>query len=289
MAFIVDCKSPSAPYWNRNNITTAYLDDIRKYPTLTHEQTLELFKKYRYGNKIESENAKKRLVECNQRFIVSVARKMCRGNDMMDLVNEANIGLIEAIENYDMSKNIKFMTYAVFWIRKYITRYISQTKSVVTPYNADRVATYVGKVKNSFYLKNGRMPSCEEVNDILERKYKFTLPNEDILETRYISVDTLCSDVHEDNYSRYREYNAKSAISPFIDMMNNEENQAQVENLLSKLTAKESQVLRMLYGIGTEEMTISGVSEVIGLTGERVRQIRNEAVTKLKKFVANNA
>lgn len=285
MPLIVDCKSQSAPYWNRDNITTAYLEDIRKYPVLTHEQTIELFKKYRYGNKVESEKAKNRLVECNQRFIVSVARKMSYGNDMMDLVSEANIGLMEAIENYDIKKNIKFMTYAIFWIRKYIIKYLAQSRSVVAPYNADRVATYVNKVKNSFYLKNGRIPSCEEVNEILEENYNFTLPNEDITKPKYMSID---APVSEELYYRNQEYEAKSSVSPFNDIMDREEECERVESLLSKLNDKESEIMRMLYGIGTEEMTINGVSEVVGLTGERVRQIRNDAITKLKAYIVKS-
>ena len=133
------------------------------------------------------------------------------------------------------------------------------------------------------------MPSCEEVNDILDRKYGFTLPSEDIVKARYVSIDTLYNNDNRfgDRYTTLKEYNAKTSTSPINDIMDRSENRNTVERLLSKLSGKESQVLRMLYGIGMEEMTINNVSEVIGLSGERVRQIKNEAVTKLRAFVVN--
>jgi RNA polymerase primary sigma factor len=147
------------------------------------------------------------------------------------------------------------------------------------------VATYVNKVKNSFYLKNGRMPSCEEVNEILNEKYNFTLPHEDIIRAKYVSID---APVSEDAYYRNQEYEAKSSVSPLNDIMEREEECERVESLLSKLNDKESEIMRMLYGIGTEEMTINGVSETVGLTGERVRQIRNDAIAKLKAYIVKS-
>ena len=120
---VFDCKT-KAQFIQRSDISTIYFNEIRKYPLLTVKEERNLLYAIKFGNRAESEEARERIIKCNQRFVISAAKKWQNGSNFMDIVNEGNIGLMTAIEKFDINKKQRFLTYAVFWIRKAINEYI---------------------------------------------------------------------------------------------------------------------------------------------------------------------
>lgn len=285
MSVIINCKSENTQYWNRNELTVAYFDDIKKYPVLTVEEERRLLEQYKNGNKIESQKALHKLVECNQRFVVSVARRWSTQDNLMDVVNEANIGLIKAINCFDLDKKQRLITYAVFWIRKYITNYVSTTAKMVKPINAHKVFTYVNKIVNRFFAENGRTPYPEEIQEILKEEYNITLSNkEDVIQYTVASIDAKFNGDEEDSQTMaetgdFAMATASNEINNDIETMSTKH---LVSSILSILKPRECDIIKRYYGIDCDAQTLDDISKIHDLTRERCRQIVNEVIEKLK-------
>lgn len=287
MGLIVNCKSENSQYWNRNELTLAYFDDIKKYPMLSVEEERNLLVKYKTGNKIEQEKALHKLVESNQRFVVSVARRWSTQNNLMDIVNEANVGLIKAIESFDLAKKQRLITYAVFWMRKYITNYVCATSKMVKPVNAHKVFTYVNKITNKFFAENGRIPYADEIQTILQNEYNVVLSNEDdIFQYTISSIDTKVSTEDDDAQSMgdvgaFAVATASNNINGEIEDSNTKH---VVKVILSTLTEKERDIIKRYYGIDGDEESLDSIAEKHKLSRERCRQIVISVIDKLKNL-----
>lgn len=286
MALIVNCKSQDSQYWNRNELTVAYFEDIKKYPVLSIDEERELLSIYKNGNKFESEKALHKLVECNQRFVVSVARRWCNSENLMDVVNEGNIGLIKAISCFDLDKKQRLITYAVFWIRKYITNYVSTTSKIIKPVNAHKIFTYVNKTVNRFFAENGRNPYIEEIQDILKTKHNIVLCEDDIMQYTVSSIDAKSpfSDTDDNSVTfgdvgEFAQVTASNEINTKI-----EENSLKyyVQTILSILTPRERDIIKSYYGIDCETECLDNIATKHNLTRERCRQIVIAVIDKLK-------
>jgi RNA polymerase primary sigma factor len=285
MSFLVDCKSQNCGYWNRTDLTTAYFDDIKDYPVLSSNEERKLLERVKSNNPVISQNARKKLVECNQRFVVSVARRWQKGDNLMDIVNEANIGLLHAIDNYDLNKKQRFITYAVWWIRKYINDYIVFKEKPVVPANAIKLYTYVPKVRNKFFIKNHRYPTFDELKEILKNEYKVVVThNEDLGVLSMASID--------DTYFEPNEHALSEDTLAFenITSSNNiEENTDKsdvreiVKTLLNYLNEKEKKVVKLFYGIDCCETGLDTIGVDMDISKERVRQILNSSLKKMAK------
>lgn len=285
MSFLVDCKSQNCGYWNRTDLTTAYFDDIKDYPVLSSNEERKLLERVKSNNPVISQNARKKLVECNQRFVVSVARRWQKGDNLMDIVNEANIGLLHAIDNYDLNKKQRFITYAVWWIRKYINDYIVFKEKPVVPANAIKLYTYVPKVRNKFFIENHRYPTFDELKEILKNEYKVVVThNEDLEVLSMASID--------DTYFEPNEHALSEDTLSFenITSSNNiEENTDKsdvreiVKTLLNYLNEKEKKVVKLFYGIDCCETGLDTIGVDMDISKERVRQILNSSLKKMAK------
>ena len=137
------------------DIQEIYFTDVRRYPILNEKEEHELLYKVQQGaTKEEREAAKKRLVECNLKFVISIAKKLGNQENFSDLVSEGNIGLMDAIDKFDISKKCKLITYAVSWIVAYINKYQIQHSKTVVPPNALRLHNYVRNVTREFFIEN---------------------------------------------------------------------------------------------------------------------------------------
>lgn len=285
MSVIVNCKSENSQYWNRNELTLSFFDDIKKYNLLTADQERKLLNLYKNGSKAEKERALHKLVESNQRFVVSVARRWSTQENLMDIVQEANVGLIKAIECFDLEKKERLITYAIFWMRKYITKYICTTSKIVKPMNANKVFTYVNKITSSFFAEHGRNPYAEEIQEILKDKYNIVLANEeDILQYTVSSIDARVSS--EDDEAQTMAETGAFAMATSTNNINTDIENLHTKQLvgmiLSTLKPREQDIIQRYYGIDCEEETLERISEKHGLTRERCRQIVNEVIEKLK-------
>jgi len=253
-----------------------YLNDIGKEELLTPEEEIILIKRVRSGDSF----ATNRLIRANLRFVVSVAKQyQHQGLPLSDLINEGNIGLIRAVERFDDTRGFKFISYAVWWIRQAIFQALSdQSRIVRLPLNKISTMTRINK---AFEQKYERTPSADEIADYIDQDtndvYLSLLYN-----GRHISMDTQLSD-NEDSSPSLLDLLANSE-APMPDASLQQESVSKdIERTLSILNNRERNILHLHFGLnGTRPRSVYEIGLLLGLTYERVRQIRDKAIRKLR-------
>lgn len=255
----------------------AYLKSIGNHPRLTFEQEQELSVKALNGDR----NAVNTLVECNLLLVVSVAKKYygC-GLPLLDLIQEGNLGLIKAAEKYDGSKGFRFSTYATYWIRQSISRALGdQSRTIRIPANMIELLSKVKKATAELTQKLGRVPSDKEIASHLNIELDKVQAVMDIAQAT-TSLDTPVDDEGETCMGDL--IADRFAENPVANMIR-EANSQIIAAVFDTLGAREAEILRMRFGIGAEKaMTLEEVGQHYGLTRERIRQIENKAIRKLR-------
>ena len=253
-----------------------YLQEIGKEDLITVEEEVELAQRIRKGDQKELEQ----LTRANLRFVVSVAKQyQNQGLSLPDLINEGNLGLIKAAEKFDETRGFKFISYAVWWIRQSILQALAEQSRIVRlPLNQVGSLNKINKAFSRFEQENERRPSPEELADSLD------LPAEKVADTlrvsgRHISVDAPFVE-GEDNSLLDVLVNDDSPIADRT--LINESLSTEVERALSTLTERERDIIKLFFGINTQEMTLEEIGEKFGLTRERVRQIKEKAIRRLR-------
>lgn len=253
-----------------------YLQEIGKEDLITVEEEVELAQRIRKGD----QRALEKLTRANLRFVVSVAKQyQNQGLSLPDLINEGNLGLIKAAEKFDETRGFKFISYAVWWIRQSILQALAEQSRIVRlPLNQVGSLNKINKAFSRFEQENERRPSPEELADTLD------LPAEKVADTlrvsgRHISVDAPFVE-GEDNSLLDVLVNDDSPIADRT--LINESLSTEVERALSTLTERERDIIRLFFGINTQEMTLEEIGEKFGLTRERVRQIKEKAIRRLR-------
>ena len=291
---IVNCKSLLSPYIKREGLVQNYLNDIRKYEVLSKEEEKELLKKVHSPDPKIRQNAIDTLINHNQRFVTSVAMKYTNGEDVLDLVNQGNLGLIEAIKRFDInnSKDVRLITYAVWWIQKSINEYIISYTDIVTPANVIKLRALTKKIKNRFLNVERRTPTLEEIRTVLQEEYGINVKNlYDLENYQCISIDAKTeSEDPDETFGENALFNAYTATDNVSDDVNTRDKKEVVKSLLNYLTERERTILIRSFGlndngVGDTHYTI-GVD--LGLTKERVRQIEKEAISKLNTIIKEN-
>jgi RNA polymerase primary sigma factor len=224
--------------------------------------------------------ALEKLTKANLRFVVSVAKQyQNQGLSLPDLINEGNLGLIKAAEKFDETRGFKFISYAVWWIRQSILQALAEQSRIVRlPLNQVGSLNKINKAYSKFEQEHERKPSPEELADQLE------LPADKVADTlrvagRHISVDAPFVE-GEDNSLLDVLVNSDS---PNADKtLINESLAREIERALATLTERESDIIKLFFGIGCQEMTLEEIGERFGLTRERVRQIKEKAIRRLR-------
>ena len=248
-----------------------YLQEIGKEDLITVEEEVELAQRIRKGD----QKALEKLTRANLRFVVSVAKQY----QNQDLINEGNLGLIKAAEKFDETRGFKFISYAVWWIRQSILQALAEQSRIVRlPLNQVGSLNKINKAFSRFEQENERRPSPEELADSLD------LPAEKVADTlrvsgRHISVDAPFVE-GEDNSLLDVLVNDDSPIADRT--LINESLSTEVERALSTLTERERDIIKLFFGINTQEMTLEEIGEKFGLTRERVRQIKEKAIRRLR-------
>lgn len=253
-----------------------YLQEIGKEDLITVEEEVELAQRIKKGD----QEALEKLTKANLRFVVSVAKQyQNQGLSLPDLINEGNLGLIKAAEKFDETRGFKFISYAVWWIRQSILQALAEQSRIVRlPLNQVGSLNKINKAFARFEQENERTPSPEELAIALD------LPKEKVTDTlrvsgRHVSVDAPFAD-GEDNSLLDVLVNADS---PNADRgLINESLGTEVERALSTLTDREKDIIKYFFGIGCSEMTLEEIGEKFGLTRERVRQIKEKAIRRLR-------
>ncbi len=253
-----------------------YLQEIGKEDLITVEEEVELAQRIRKGD----QKALEKLTRANLRFVVSVAKQyQNQGLSLPDLINEGNLGLIKAAEKFDETRGFKFISYAVWGIRQSILQALAEQSRIVRlPLNQVGSLNKINKAFSRFEQENERRPSPEELADSLD------LPAEKVADTlrvsgRHISVDAPFVE-GEDNSLLDVLVNDDSPIADRT--LINESLSTEVERALSTLTERERDIIKLFFGINTQEMTLEEIGEKFGLTRERVRQIKEKAIRRLR-------
>ena len=253
-----------------------YLQEIGKEDLITVEEEVELAQRIRKGD----QRALEKLTRANLRFVVSVAKQyQNQGLSLPDLINEGNLGLIKAAEKFDDTRGFKFIFYAVWWIRQSILQALAEQSRIVRlPLNQVGSLNKINKAYARFEQENERRPSPEELAETLD------LPAEKVADTlrvsgRHISVDAPFVE-GEDNSLLDVLVNDDSPIAD--KTLINESLSTEVERALSTLTERERDIIKLFFGINCQEMTLEEIGEKFGLTRERVRQIKEKAIRRLR-------
>ena len=258
-----------------------YFKDVSKLSMISPEKEIELTKRIKLGDRA----AASELVTANLRFVISVAKKyQNKGLDLVDLIQEGNIGMLKAAYKFDETKGYRFISYAVWWIRQAIMRAISeQCRTVRVPMSQIVNMSKINKMSEKFEQKNGRVPSMEEIEEetSLDRK-KINMS----LASTYRSV-SLESPLRDEDVSCLLDVlpnnNSESADSTTLksDLV------VGIEHILSKLSYREQDILRMSFGIGVQAMSNDEIANRFGIGGERIRQIQHSAINHIRNKYKN--
>ena len=258
-----------------------YFKDVSKLSMITPEKEVELTKRIKLGDKA----AANELVTANLRFVISVAKQyQNKGLDLVDLIQEGNIGMLEAAYKFDETRGYRFISYAVWWIRQSIMRAISeQCRTVRVPMSQIVNMSKINKMSEKFEQNNGRAPSMDEIEEEtnLNRK-KINMS----LASTYRSV-SLESPLRDED------------VSCLLDVLPNDNSEStdttalksdliiEIEHILSKLSYREQDVLRMSFGIGVQAMSNDEIANRFGIGGERIRQIQHSAINHIRNKYKN--
>ena len=258
-----------------------YLQEIGKEELLSTDEEVELAQRIRKGDR----KALDRLTKANLRFVVSVAKQyQNQGLSLADLINEGNLGLIKAAEKFDETRGFKFISYAVWWIRQSILQAIAEQSRIVRlPLNQVGSVNKINRMLNKFEQENERRPSVEEISEETD------LPQEKVDEailvsSRHVSMDAPFAD-GEDNSLLDIMVNNDSPMADRQLLL--ESLRAEIASALQTLNERERNVIRAFYGIGCQEMTLEEIGTKYGLTRERVRQIKEKAIRRLRSNTKN--
>jgi RNA polymerase primary sigma factor len=255
-----------------------YLQEIGKVELITAEEEVELARRIRQGDQAALE----KLTKANLRFVVSVSKQyQNQGLSLPDLINEGNLGLIKAAQRFDETRGFKFISYAVWWIRQSILQALAEQSRIVRlPLNKIGSINKINKAFSKLEQEYEREPSAEEIAELLE------LTENDVKESmknsgRHISMDAPLVQGEESNM--YDVLRSSDSPSPEAGLIN-DSLRREIDRALSTLTSREADVIKYYFGLnGEHAMTLEEIGEKFDLTRERVRQIKEKAIRRLKQ------
>ena len=259
-----------------------YLQEIGKEELVSTEEEVELAQRIRKGDR----QALERLTKANLRFVVSVAKQyQNQGLSLPDLINEGNLGLIKAAERFDETRGFKFISYAVWWIRQSILQALAdQSRIVRVPLNHVGAASKISRILSKFEQENERRPSSDEISEHID------LPVEKIDEALSVNGHSVSVDAPF----------AEGDENSLLDVMTNEDSpmadrelvkeslQTDIKSALKMLTERERNIVEAFFGINQPELTMEEIGIKYGLTRERVRQIKEKAIRRLREGRRSN-
>jgi RNA polymerase primary sigma factor len=254
-----------------------YLQEIGRIDLLTPEEEVDLARRIKQGDKA----AREKLIRANLRFVVSVSKQyQNQGLTLPDLINEGNVGLIKAAHRFDETKGFKFISYAVWWIRQSILQALAEQARIVRlPLNKIGSINKINKTFAALEQRFQRKPSPLEIAielEISEKDVKQALKSSG----RHVSMDAPLNPDEEGSFHEVMQ--SKDSTSPDNDLLN-DSLRREIERTLSTLTEREADIIRLYYGLyGRHSHTLEEIGEKFGLTRERVRQIKEKAIKRLK-------
>ena len=254
-----------------------YLQEIGKVELITADEEVELAQRIRQGDRIALE----KLTKANLRFVVSVSKQyQNQGLSLPDLINEGNLGLIKAAQRFDETRGFKFISYAVWWIRQSILQALAEQSRIVRlPLNKIGSINKINKTYAKLEQEFEREPNAEEIAEVLdltEAEVKESMQNAG----RHVSMDAPL--VQDEDNNMYDVLKSDEVVTPETELLY-ESLRKEIDRAISTLTQREADVVRLYFGLnGSHPMTLEEIGEKFDLTRERVRQIKEKAIRRLK-------
>lgn len=281
----------------KDDLVVAYLTDIKgsKSKPISPEEERDLLVKYYADGTSEAEKTeiKKKIVMSHQRFLYDMANCYSNGDNgiLLELINVGTIGMYETFDNFDITKDNKFMTYAQYYVRRAIKHFLDDENLVVRPANNAKITPKVKKIEEEFYRTQGRKPTIFEVEDILFEKYGIELADRnDIYGATIERIEDTTDGSEDDSYTfemskDFTDY-ASTENEYEVETMKND-TAYEVAKAISRLPEREAKIIKMAYGMGDYNKPCNNIEigEALGLTSERVRQLRKDAETRLKSLL----
>ncbi len=260
-----------------------YLKDIKDIPLLTPEDELKISKRARRGNA----EARKMMIRSNLRLVVNIAKKYSfLGVPITDLIEEGNIGLMHSVKKFEPSKGYRFSTYAAWWIRQYITRAIAnQSKTIRVPVYLTETITKWKRVTEKLTQKFGRTPSVQEI----AKSMRITVKKARRLSEVVTRTTSLHKPIGEDSSGEFMDLLEDESVTSPFEELSRLLRQEKIKELLEKMSERERHILVLRYGLedGTFR-TLEETAKNFNISRERVRQIENNALKKLKVYLTEN-
>lgn len=274
MKKIFDCELTNTRYVTRDENILNYFFEIRRYPLLTIEDERELFFTYKHSKNLNKRmEARDTIINSNQRFVASFAKKRTNGKNFLDIISEANIGLMEAIDKYDPDRNARFINYAVFYMFKRVNLYIQNSDKSVRPKNINLIYSYGSKAKCELEQKLERTPTRDELKEYLEKKYSVgNIKKEDL-------IDVIVNSIEGEDY----EMQIPSNLNDDINYMSNVDEVNKITSLLLNDTEKDV-IMHSFGACGNDEETLSEISMRLKKSQKEVEKIYKRAMKKLQSF-----
>lgn len=256
-----------------------YLDEIKNYKILTPEEEYDLILQAKNGD----ESAKETLILSNQRYLFSLCKKFSTAYNVLDLVSIANEGFIEGIERFDPTRGFRLYTFAQHYALQKIKAYLINENLTVKKSNYNKTYSKVNTIKNKFFVEHGRQPQIEEIQEELKTTYGIVIKETcDLVDVSMNSINQSADD-GETYYEESAEFNtATSSVNSYEIETEQEYHKALVATMLNTLTDREKIVIKKIFGLGCEPQEMDSVAKEMGMSKERIRQIKIEVCNKLK-------
>lgn len=274
----------SCKFFKSSDILNSFLADVRKHPVPTVQQEEELFERYHNGD----DSARDELIVGNLRFVYSLAKIYARNeSEVIDYVNEGVIGLMTALNEYDPSKGYKFITYGVWYIRRQMNYYLLTKRDMIShSAQVGNITKKSDRIRQKYYAENGRIPSDEEVKEILKHSFNITVTkNDDLSEIGLTSID---EDVKDDyTVEETSDFNEQTAsFNAYEEEAENDYRREVINSYLSLLSEKTADILKMKYGIDYDRSYADDeIGDKYGIDPERIDGICEYAISVMRKKV----
>jgi RNA polymerase sigma factor (sigma-70 family) len=274
------------PYIETSEILRIYYNEIRNCEVLTREREVELFKQMKEGNM----DARREIIEHNQKFVVSVAKKFCSNDNLPDLINEGMIGMMTAIDKFDLDRGVKFISFAVHYIHASIQAYITGMEMTVSKTNGLKTDNVVKKAHRMFIKENGREPNDVELENYIAEHYEYNVrETRDIYKVNVESLANLDSSEWDDDgrgSPQCKNFNEHYSSCNLVEFsIQTDYNRKMVEKLMGILTPIEFEIVKLSYGIDVwRNYNNQEIANILGLSTERVRQIIETSLDVMKVY-----